>query len=195
MKQEILNNLKDLTNNVINLPEDSTFTKDKFMSFYVGTKYEKGASSCFDNLSKALSTLGINTPLTLIGALGTARVEVGKDFLPIEELSSGEEYEGRIDLGNTQVGDGPKFKGRGYIQLTGRNNYTHYGNKFAIDLVNNPRLALDPIIASNILALFFKETGCDIASNNKRWVKVRNLVNGGNNQLLDFILITNQYEE
>ena len=42
----------------------------------------------------------------------------------MKEIASGEAYNGRSDLGNTQPGDGPRFKGAGVLQLTGRHNYT-----------------------------------------------------------------------
>ena len=45
-----------------------------------------------------------------------------------KELASGQAYEGRKDLGNTQIGDGKKFKGAGYLQLTGRSNYQALAN-------------------------------------------------------------------
>ena len=59
----------------------------------------------------------------------------------IEEIHDGSDYEGSSILGNNQPGDGPRFKGRGYIQLTGRWNYGHYGKMIGVDLVNNPQLA------------------------------------------------------
>ena len=50
----------------------------------------------------------------------------------MEEIASGAAYEGRKDLGNTQPGDGRRFKGRGPIQLTGRSNYRAAGKVFFV---------------------------------------------------------------
>ncbi len=61
------------------------------------------------------------------------------------EYASGNAYEGNIaSLGNTQPGDGPKFKGRGFVQITGRKNYQLYTNLLGIDFVGHPDLAADP---------------------------------------------------
>ena len=60
-------------------------------------------------------------------------------------------YEGRADLGNTQAGDGKRFLGRGYVQITGRANYHKASNLVGKDLVANPDLALDPEIAARII--------------------------------------------
>jgi len=56
-----------------------------------------------------------------------------------------------IGLGNTEPGDGERFRGRGFVQLTGRRRYKEYGDKLHVDLVNNPELASDPTIAASFL--------------------------------------------
>lgn len=55
-----------------------------------------------------------------------------------EELASGQAYEGRKDLGNTQPGDGVRFKGRGLIQITGRVNYAALSKDFGVDFIQEP---------------------------------------------------------
>lgn len=74
--------------------------------------------------------------------LATAEHE-SDSFNTLEEYSSGNQYEGRNDLGNTQSGDGPRFKGRGYVQLTGRRNYTRYTEITGIELVKLPIILMN----------------------------------------------------
>ncbi len=64
---------------------------------------------------------GINTPLRRVHFFAQIGHE-SKELIYSEEIASGRAYEGRFDLGNTQPGDGVRFKGRGLIQITGRAN-------------------------------------------------------------------------
>ena len=150
------------------------------MSFYSGQPITQDAINCYVAIQAALTSLGIYTDLVMAGAMATVRVETGRIFKPIAEFDSGAQYEGRHDLGNDVAGDGPKFKGRGYIQLTGRYNYETYLHKLGIDLIGNPDLALDQTTSAKIFAQYFKDRGCDIQCNAQNWAKVRQLVNGGN---------------
>lgn len=168
-------------------------TKDQFLSFYKGQPNYNSASACFDAVSSALNQAGIFSDLTLIGALATVRVEVGKNYVPVEEISSGVAYEGRKDLGNYCPGDGKKYKGRGLIQITGRGNYDNYGHELGVDLVCHPELALDLIISARILAAYFKDRKINTQCDAKNWTTVRQLVNGGQNGLQDFLRVVTDF--
>lgn len=83
-------------------------------------------------------------------AMATAFHETAATMQPITEYgpkSYFNKYEPGTkigkNLGNTQHGDGYKYRGRGFVQLTGRANYVKAGKKLEIDLVGNPDLALD----------------------------------------------------
>jgi hypothetical protein len=82
--------------------------------------------------------------------LATARLEslMGN---AMQEIASGAAYEGRLDLGNTKAGDGVRYKGRGFVQITGRKNYKDWSSRLGIDLVGQPALAQDPKYAVKIL--------------------------------------------
>lgn len=167
--------------------------KSQFLSFYRGEPNEQYAAKCYDAVESALSDVGILSRLTLIGALATVRCEVGRDYRPKEEYASGEDYEGRVSLGNTQPGDGKRFKGRGLIQLTGRANYTNYSKAIGIDLVSHPEALFDVNISAKVLAQYFKDRDMHLACNAENWVLVRRKVNGGDNSLNLFLNIVQQF--
>jgi len=135
-------------------------------------------------LLAALKEQGLTDPQMIAYSLGTLNAET-RAFVPIPEGDSGEQYEGRKDLGNTQPGDGHKYKGRGFIQLTGRHNYTQASIDLNLDLVNNPDLALDPANAVRIFAWFLKPRAEAIrkALDKDDMALARKYVNGGTNGL------------
>lgn len=133
----------------------------------------------------------------LLCLIATVAVETGVEeggknceFLPIHELGSTayftEHYEGREDLGNTEPGDGALFKGRGFVQITGRSNYTMAGAAIGVDLVSDPDSALDPTNAARILGWFFSYHGLESAAKSHNWIQCRKKVNGGTNGLDKF---------
>ena len=98
-------------------------------------------------------------------------------------------------LGNTEPGDGAKFKGRGYIQLTGRYNYKKYGDKIGVDLVNNPELAADPDVALKIAAAYWDSKGLNKLADEDNIRAITKRINGGYNGLKDRIYRYNKLEE
>jgi peptidoglycan L-alanyl-D-glutamate endopeptidase CwlK len=134
--------------------------------------------------------------LMILMALGTIRAET-ECFLPISEGQSSfntspggqpfDKYDSRTDLGNQGPPDGERFKGRGFVQLTGRTNYQVHGNAIGLgdQLIQNPDLANDPAIAAQLLASFLKsrEQAINTALASGDLATARRLVNGGSNGL------------
>lgn len=122
------------------------------------------------------------SPLCAVAAIATISVETGR-FSPIKEQGGPTYltnlYENRKDLGNINPGDGVKFRGRGFVQITGRWDYEHFGSEIGMDLASNPDLALDPTVAAEILALYFHERRVREYADQKNWEMVRRRVNGG----------------
>ncbi len=157
-----------------------------------GSKKEKTSSSSGgggfneSSLKAAMDKAGYTDPTERAMFLAQMAHESG-NFRYDEEIHDGSNYEGRSDLGNTQPGDGKRYKGRGYIQLTGRANYTHYGKKLGVDLAGNPELAKRPDIAADVAVAYWKER-VDREAARKGDVKtVTKNINGGYNGLQDRI--------
>ncbi len=155
-----------------------------------------------ENLSfvlKALEDAGLGDLDMILMALATIRAETG-NFTPLSEFQSKFNtppggppfslYDNRKDLGNQGPPDGANFRGRGYIQLTGRNNYRIHGEAIGLgdQLITNPKLANDPEIAGKLLASFLKsqEKAIRQALAKGDLKKARKLVNGGSHGLAEF---------
>jgi putative chitinase len=135
-------------------------------------------------LAATLDRYEINTRLRIAHFLGqTCHESAG--FRTTEEFASGQAYEGRKDLGNTQPGDGVRFKGRGLLQLTGRANYQEYGRALGVDLVGQPELAAEPALSLQIACEFWKRKQINRRCDDDDVVGVTRLVNGGKNGLAE----------
>jgi len=102
-----------------------------------------------------------------------------------EEIASGKAYEGRVDLGNTEVGDGVRFKGRGLMQITGRANYKKCGEGLGVDLIKSPELLKTPQLAAASAAWFWKTNGLNALAEKGEFDKITRRINGGTNGSAD----------
>ena len=116
-------------------------------------------------------------------------------FNTFEEYASGDEYEGRRDLGNLRKGDGVRFKGRGVIQITGRANYQRLGDILGVDLVNNPELAATPKISVLTALEYWKQRKINTFADRDDIRLVTRAINGGFNGLDDRLASLNRAKQ
>lgn len=145
-------------------------------------------------INQYMEMYGINTPLRVSGFIAQVGHESGS-FVYVREIASGAAYEGRKDLGNTQKGDGVRFKGRGLIQITGRANYTKVSEDLGIDCINHPELLEQPNNAVQSACWFWQTHGLNEIADNDDIVKMTKVINGGTNGLNDRTKIYNKAKQ
>ncbi len=145
-----------------------------------------------DAILNACLMYGVKDARQISYIMATVQHEVGKPFKPIKEKGS-KEYLSKYDtgalakaLGNTPEadGDGIKYAGRGFVQLTGRANYEKFKKILGIDLVADPDLALKTEVAAKILVFGMAKgtfTGKKLSdyfnASTADWINARKIVN------------------
>ena len=140
-----------------------------------------------DPLWDTMSRYRIGSPLERAHFLAQVGHETG-ELRWLEELASGQAYEGRRDLGNTQPGDGRRFKGRGAIHCTGRANYTEYDRfkKLGGRLLRDPSLlATDMTLAADVAGWYWITRQLGPLALDDNLEAVTRKINGGLNGLRD----------
>lgn len=146
---------------------------------------EENVTELAAGLQQTMAARQIDTPLRRAHFLAQVGCESG-ELRFMEEIASGQDYEGRRDLGNTQAGDGQRFKGRGLIQLTGRANYTEYGRALGreAEILAQPELvASDKTLCADVAGWYWARRELNALADRDDLTAITRRVNGGLNGL------------
>ena len=143
-------------------------------------------------LNQAMAEISINTPQRQAHFLGQVSHESGQ-LRFVEELWGPTSVQLRYEppsslaarLGNTQPGDGKRYRGRGMFQLVGRAAYKKYGDALGLDLVNEPELAARPDIAVRTAAMDWKLRGMNELADADDLTGITRRISGGVNGIAD----------
>lgn len=136
------------------------------------------------HLKVTMERYEINTPKRIGAFLAQLAHESG-ELRYVREIASGEAYEGRLDLGNINKGDGVKFKGRGLIQITGRANYRELSKEIGIDFMANTERLEDPLNACLSAGWFWKTKRLNQFCDTMNFTALTKRINGGLNGYAD----------
>lgn len=133
-------------------------------------------------LTAAMAEFGINTPQRQAAFIAQVAHESGSLRYTLE-IASGAAYEGRLDLGNTQPGDGMRFKGRGLLQITGRTNYGKCATALGLDLLRSPELLESPAGACRSAGWYWQVRNLNGFADRDAFGSLTKAINGGFNGL------------
>lgn len=134
----------------------------------------------FAHLRTAMQEGEITTVTRAAAFLAQLGWESG-DLRYMEEIADGSAYEGRKDLGNVKPGDGPRYKGRGPIQLTGRDNYRKAGETLGLPLEDQPWQAAMPEVGFHVAVWYWTTHKLNDKADNFDFDGITRAINGGLN--------------
>jgi putative chitinase len=143
-------------------------------------------------INRVMEIYEIDTPLRASAFLAQIAHE-SAELKYMEEIwgptAQQKKYEPPSDLanrlGNTQPGDGFRYRGRGPIQITGRANYKKYGDLLGVDLEENPDLAATPQYAFSTAGVFWRLNGLNELADVQDFIAITKRINGGLNGLAE----------
>jgi putative chitinase len=133
-------------------------------------------------LADAMHRFDISTPARQAAFLAQVGHESGRLVYSRElwgPTAQQRGYEGRVDLGNTQPGDGSKYRGRGFLQITGRKNYVAAGIGLGLDLVDHPELLELPENCALSAAWWWQNHGLNQLADTGDFTRITQVINGG----------------
>lgn len=224
IKRQVIDQAK--RQSIFSKESSSIFIRKDFPTMNISPLSTILPSSVFSELPSVISTFKVDSPLRLGHFLGQCAHESGNWRLTEENLNYSKEalmavfrrhfptealasqyarkperianraYGSRMGNGGPETGDGWKFRGRGYIQLTGRNNYTLFNNSVQEDIINTPDLVATkyPLFSAG----WFWDTNnlnplADIGGTPEAVTQVTRRINGGTNGLTDRLNKFNYY--
>ena len=152
------------------------------------------ATGWLPHIEAAMAEYDINTPARQAAFLAQIGHESGGLHWVVElwgPTDAQKRYEGRADLGNVQIGDGFRFRGRGILQTTGRYNYEKTGEALGVDLIANPEKLGQFELAARSAGWYWKTKGLNELADAGDFEKITRRVNGGLNGYADRLALHN----
>lgn len=155
----------------------------------------KRCDTFIDPLNEAMAEFDISPHVTREMAFLAQIGHESGQLRYVQEIASGAAYEGRKDLGNTEPGDGVRFKGRGLLQITGRANYAKCGEALSLPLLEQPELLEMPRHACRSAGWFWKSRGLNELADKGDFKLICKRINGGFNGFADRLALFNKAQQ
>ena len=142
------------------------------------------AAEWLPSIVDAMAEYQINTPARQAAFLAQIGHESGGLHWLVELLGPTDaqrRYEGRKDLGNTQIGDGYRFRGRGLLQTTGRHNYKRTSDALGVDFIAEPELLAKPPHAARSAGWYWETHKLNELADAGDFRLITRRINGGYN--------------